>query len=374
MSTTYYCLATDSDLSAGGEFNKGTSLSAPGASSFDGVYAQGGVAEPGYFFSPPANPSDDGGTGARNFTLTVDLSLADADTFVDAEIARVNSSGTVQTGPISADGSEQASTGEPLTFSWTSADLGTFATDDRLRVTLIGRNSAAHGGDATLTYVVGSAGVRIVAPWDLPPQFSDASMADADRNFDTPYQDIVVNFSDSVRKDGGSAYNVGDTIPGLTVKVNGGSATAVTYRSGDATSQWKVRLAELVQQDDSVTISYDQTTGVLENSLDVELKALTDGAIANNLTKRVRFALKKADNSAAASETVKLGVFTFDSGTVANANWMTREMKSTPTTDGSGLVDVEYTGAGAVGATIYVVVIRPDTSPTQSLIWTITVQ
>jgi hypothetical protein len=129
-----------------------------------------------------------------------------------------------------------------------------------------------------------------------------------------------------------------------------------------------------VQQDDSVTISYDQTTGVLENSLDVELKALTDGAIANNLTKRVRFALKKADNSAAASETVKLGVFTFDSGTVANANWMTREMKSTPTTDGSGLVDVEYTGAGAVGATIYVVVIRPDTSPTQSLIWTITVQ
>jgi hypothetical protein len=206
------------------------------------------------------------------------------------------------------------------------------------------------------------------------PTISSASMADADRNWDTPYQDITVTFDQAV--DITPTPNLGDTIAGLTAQVNGGANAALTYVSGNATATWKVRRAELIQQDDTVVLDYDMTTGdILAVDDDAELKTETDQAVTNNLTKRVRFTLKKADDTVVASETVKYSVHQFDSGAPANANWMARELKGTTTTDASGTVDVDYSaGTAAVGGTVYVVVIRPDTTPTESMVWTDLVQ
>ena len=53
---------------------------------------------------------------------------------------------------------------------------------------------------------------------------------------------------------------------------------------------------------------------------------------------------------------------------------MVLEQNQTVTTDGSGILEVVYTGSADIGAMVYVVVIRPNVTPTESFIWTDTVQ
>ena len=184
-----------------------------------------------------------------------------------------------------------------------------------------------------------------------------------------PFQDIAITFSEAV--DITPAPNVGDTIAGLTAQVNGGANAALTYRSGNASASWKVRRAELIQQNDTVVLDYSQASGaILAVDDNAELTETTDFSVTNNLTKRIRFILKKSDNAVVASETVKYGIFQYDSGAPANANWMTRDTKGTVATTAAGLVDVQYTGSVAVGGTVYVVIVRPDTTPTESMVWT----
>ena len=200
------------------------------------------------------------------------------------------------------------------------------------------------------------------------PTVSSASMADADRNWDTPSQDIAITFSEAV--DITPTPSAGDTVAGLTAQVNGGAGTALTYRSGNATSSWKVRRAELIQQNDTVVLDYAQASGIILAVDDnAELTETVDAAVTNNLTKRVRLTLKDKNNANVASETVKYGIFQYDSGAPANADWMTRDTKGTVATDANALLDVQYTGSVAVGADVYVVVIRPNTTPTESFVW-----
>src|SRR3990167_8084171 len=189
------------------------------------------------------------------------------------------------------------------------------------------------------------------------PTISAASMADADRNWDTPSQDIAITFSESV--DITPTPNVGDIIAGLTVNVNGGANAALTYVSGNATASWKVRRAELIQQNDSVVLDYSQATGIILAVDDnAELTETVDFAVTNNLMKRIRFTLRKSDNATVNSETVKYGIHEYGTGDPANADWMSRTDKGTTTTIGSGIVDVQYTGATAVAGTVYVVIVR----------------
>ena len=183
-----------------------------------------------------------------------------------------------------------------------------------------------------------------------------------------PFQDIALVFNEAV--DITPAPNVGDTIAGLTAQVNGGANSALTYRSGNGTTNWKVRRSELIQQNDSVTLDYSQASGaILAVDDNVEILEEVDLAVTNNLTKRMRLILKNKDNNVVASVTVKYGIFQFDGGAPANANWMTRDVKGTTTTDANGLIDVEYTGALAVGSDIYVTIIQPNVTPTESFTW-----
>jgi hypothetical protein len=204
------------------------------------------------------------------------------------------------------------------------------------------------------------------------PTISSATMADGGRSWVNSTQDITVNFSESCT----GAPAVDATIPGLTAQLNGGASQALTYQSGAPGAAWVVRAPFLVQNGDTVVFDYSMASGVIVAVDDAaELRETTDAAVTNNLTKRVRFSLKKADDTVVVSETVKYSVHQFDSGAPANANWMAREVKGATATDASGEVDVDYSaGAAAVGGTVYVVVIRPDTTPTESMVWTDVVQ
>ena len=200
------------------------------------------------------------------------------------------------------------------------------------------------------------------------PTISSAAMADADRNWDTPYQDIAITFSEAV--DITPAPNVGDTIAGLTAQVNGGANSALTYVSGNTTATWKVRRAELIQQNDTVVLDYSQASGaILAVDDNAELSETVDTAVTNNLTKRIRLTLKDKNNNVVVATSVKYGIFQYDSGDPANANWMTRDEKGVALTSGLGLLDVPYTGGVAVGSNVYVVVIQPDTTPTEAFVW-----
>ena len=261
----------------------------------------------------------------------------------------------------------------PGTLTERAERLSTGGTDSSIAHASAEKASAGGTGALTWTQTDAASGswAYAIKPEPAPsnPTITAASIADADRDWDVPFQDIAITFSETV--DITPAPSVGDTIAGLTAQVNGGANAALTYRSGNATASWKVRRAELIQQDDTVVLDYSQASGaILAVDDNAELSETVDAAVTNNLTKRVRFILKKSDNSVVASETVKYGIFQYDSGAPANANWMTRDTKGTVATTAAGLVDVQYTGSVAVGGTVYVVIVRPDTTPTESMVWT----
>ena len=272
--------------------------------------------------------------------------------------------------------STQACT-SPGTLTERAELLSTGGTDSSIAHASAEKASAGGTGALTWAQTNAASGSWAYAikpePVAANPTISSASMADADRDWDAPFQDIAITFSEAV--DITPAPAVGDTIAGLTAQVNGGANAALTYRSGNATASWKVRRAELIQQNDTVVLDYSQASGIILAVDDnAELSETVDAAVTNNLTKRARFTLRDSLDALVASETVKYGLFQYDSGLPANANWMTRDTKGTVTTTAAGLVDVQYTGAVAVGGTIYVAVIRPNTTPTESMVWTDTVQ
>ena len=194
------------------------------------------------------------------------------------------------------------------------------------------------------------------------PQLTGGSMVDGDRDWSTPYQDITLTFDDSV--DITPTPSVGDTVAGLTAQVNGGANSALTYVSGNGTSSWKVRRAELIQQDDTVVVDYDSSTGsILAVDDNAPLKTVNDLSITNSLTKRARIEIYDKTDTTITSTTVG---YTFGD---INSTW------SSASTDGSGILDVQYTGANAVGSTTQYIAIRStNASPTEATVWTFTVR
>jgi len=213
-------------------------------------------------------------------------------------------------------------------------------------------------------------------------QYSYGRALDSARNWTIPYQDITIVFNSKMED---AALTPGNVATGHTIKVNTVTQTT-NYMSGSGDTAWVLRVPILFDQSDAVTYSYDQAIGnttAVDNAQ--ELGAITDWHVSNFLTKRIRFNLLKADDTPAASETVKVAVLKYNSGTVENTGdnidrlgfagtWLKREMEFLATTDSNGLLDALYNGPSAVGGTVYLIVIRPNTSPTESLIWTYTIQ
>ena len=196
----------------------------------------------------------------------------------------------------------------------------------------------------------------------FPPSLTAASAGDSGRDWDAPYQELSLTFSEAMTKSGGS-YGVGDTIPGMFVQVNGGAQQAVTYRSGEDTASWVVRTAVLIRNGDTVVIDYERATGeLLSVSGSVELAETADFAVTNNLTKRIRAILKRGDGTVITTAVdcmvLEIGSTQRDSD---SADWMQDVQKQANVTpSGAGLIDFQYTGPEAVGADkVYLAVFNP---------------
>jgi hypothetical protein len=216
-------------------------------------------------------------------------------------------------------------------------------------------------------------------------RYSQGRAIDTGRGWTTPYQDVAVVFNTECQD---ASLSPGGTATGHTIKI-GGVPQTTTYQSGSGTAAWTLRIPVLCGGDAAITYSYDSAAGnttAVDDSQ--EISAVTDVQVNNLLTKRIRFTLKDANGNPVVSETVKMAVHLYNSGTAtespgdnvtldnpAGGIWMRRVMTATPTTDTNGLIDIPYTGLSLVeGTTVYVVVYRPNSSPTQSFAWITTIQ
>jgi len=204
------------------------------------------------------------------------------------------------------------------------------------------------------------------------PQFASGFTLDSDRDWAAPYQDITVHF-DAMMED--PALVVDGAATGHTIKVNAVAQTT-TYRSGSGDNKWVFRIPTLVHKDDVITWSYDSSIGSTVTVFlpAVELATEVDRQVENFLFKYIRFILMDSNCSTVNSETIKIAIDAYDSGIATNSNWMLRRQFGTTTTDGVGQISLLYTGVENYGDTVYVTVIRPNTLPTQSMVWTTTVQ
>ena len=195
----------------------------------------------------------------------------------------------------------------------------------------------------------------------------------SNRDFDTPFLDIVVEFNAKVQD---AALTVGGIATGHIIKLNGAAQTT-TYQNGSGTGRWVLRIPVLVDAIDTLTYSYDGTGNSTDVFNSAAILTVTDQKVNNLLTKKIRFVLKKADNTVDVSETVNIAICQYSTETLVNdpwALWMTRQQQQTTTTDGNGHIDMDYSGSNTVGDTVYVIILRPGSSPTESLIWATTIQ
>lgn len=230
---------------------------------------------------------------------------------------------------------------------------------------------------------IGTTATRVISTnFTPPPTLDTVLMTDADRSYVETRTDLTLNF-DRTMELGGANYTLGDTVAGLTISINGGAASPVTYVSGEGTNQWKVRHPDYLSILDTVTISYSQASGNIVStaagSVGDELSAVSAKAVTNNLTKRIILFLKDKNNAAITTQ-VGVGVWHADSRDIDNANWGVKEMSLKATPDGTGRLNFEYTGAVLPGGSVYVAVFSPaedasaPTAATESYIWVSTVE
>jgi hypothetical protein len=364
VTTTYVLRAANSDLSGGADFSKRLQVGTETAGSIT-ISVAGNATEDSFGFTDTGHPDDDGVTGDYTVEVSV-LGLGLATINLSVAVARINSAGVQQT--ISAFAAEQAGTPGVKTFAFTAINLGTWAAGDRLKVVYRFRNTLALTG--SLDIQTGTTDAQVIAPWTIPPRFSSGSAVDSGRNWDTPHQDITITFTESAQD---AALSVDGVATGHTIKIDGVAQTT-TYRSGSDTASWVFRVPVLVKNGQSITYSYDRSVGNSTSvSTGVKVDTITNATVTNSLTKRLRFTLKNAAGAAVATTAVKCAALSHQGGNVANASWMSRETKIVATSNAAGFIDMEYTGAAAVDALVYLAALHPDSSPGQSFIWPETV-
>lgn len=167
-SETYYLTSTNSDQApASNAFSKKLLILPPVAGTMGNtaVAFTAGQAKDGYGFTEPSVPGIDDGTGAKNYSVVMSHT---AQACIDTKvfIARVNSAGTLQTEVQLGAATNMASV-TTHTFSGI-ADLGTFATTDRIRVRYNMQNVCTSAPSMTVNYdtaSIMSAPISVPLPW-----------------------------------------------------------------------------------------------------------------------------------------------------------------------------------------------------------------
>lgn len=165
MTTTYYLEAVTSDLTTPtpAHWNYNLNATAPGASNVANNVSNTATPpnEIDYSYTQSGIPGTDGVTG--DYTVTVVPNTTDSTLTLYIQLHRINSSGTVQNSSSLSAGQTLAAT---RTYTFSSLNLGTWASGDRLRMDFSQEGTGAHG-NATADYSLGSTGTRIVCPWTI---------------------------------------------------------------------------------------------------------------------------------------------------------------------------------------------------------------
>lgn len=160
MAVTYQQTDTASDLSGnimevGGDGAAGSvSLAA----------ASGGGTATLSFFTPPGLPGTDGATG--NYTIEINMTVANTGCNCDVRLHRVNSAGTRQTS--SSFSTPQAASVALKTFTFTAQSLGTWTSGDRLELEVRDTNTNAHGSAQGFTWDTDTTNAEVITPFTAP--------------------------------------------------------------------------------------------------------------------------------------------------------------------------------------------------------------
>ena len=195
MATTYIWTNNNSDLTGGADWTRALEVGGTAGSATFSI--ANNSTETSLGFTVADDPSTAGGSGAQNYTVKLNVTSGTTVILCKVSVARVDSSGTVQS--TSSETSEQTMSAGSKTFSITSADLGTFATGDRLRVNYIFRSSQTMGGAASIT--LNGTGNEVDAPWTLAQVFERSASLDATASIATAGQHL---FTRSNTAEGGS--------------------------------------------------------------------------------------------------------------------------------------------------------------------------
>lgn len=170
MARRYYVSNLNSDINPGGTFQVYAESNIQSSTSTQSVALAVGASAFGYVFTRPLHPGAMT-SSISNITVNVDLSVTDVNMLANAQIHRINSTGTVQ---ASSAVSSQSSLDVNRSFTISSVDLGTFSATDRLRIDY-GFLGSGHGsGDRTVTLVFGDADsiIYIDSFYPLTAQFT----------------------------------------------------------------------------------------------------------------------------------------------------------------------------------------------------------
>ena len=167
MAHTYYASNTVSDLTGGGDFDFEFLHDAGTANTANTWTIAKQSTQAMDIFTEAGDPSDQGdATGSWSFELNIVTGSVDAE--ANVYLYRVNSTGTIQAGPIECaetDANNYLMTAAVHTFTWSSPALGTFATGDRVRVRVSGTVPGHQNQDITLGW--NTADSEFITPYTL---------------------------------------------------------------------------------------------------------------------------------------------------------------------------------------------------------------
>jgi len=138
----YFFSAATSDLTGGADFNRELLPNITTSASALSVTIAQAVTETSYGYTEPLDPGA-AGSVTGDYTVSMDVTTANSNITMSFAVARVNSSGTQQTISSTSTTVSFSTTGAK-TLTLSGVDLGTFTSTDRLRVSYLFANAAAH--------------------------------------------------------------------------------------------------------------------------------------------------------------------------------------------------------------------------------------
>lgn len=162
MAVTYYQRDIASDLAVAGANANNKLLTATGAAATLTINMDKGGIAYAAFFTEPGVPSTAGSTG--NYTVTCNVAVGATSANVDVQLIRITSSGVVQQAGLYS--TPQAATAGIKTFTFTALNLGTWGSNERLRVDMRFTNLATHQTDSC-QIGLNTSDEYVLTPWTI---------------------------------------------------------------------------------------------------------------------------------------------------------------------------------------------------------------